>query len=233
MSSLDRFKSVKVLLGIPSLMSLWHEQFAMSLCYMMTHWQREPLGKFRNEEIKVESVRGSMLPNLRLDLVKRARQLQCSHLLFIDTDQSYPRDTIHRLIRADKDVVACNIATKQVPASPTARQFNADRYGVGDLVYNTSGKGLEKVWRVGTGVMMIRMSVFEKIGLDVWNTPWNAEVERYQGEDWTFVEACEKLGIDVWIDHDLSEQVKHWGDYGYTHDVVGEKVLIPLERVNG
>lgn len=224
MSSLDRFKRVKVLVGVPSLMDLWHEKFAMSLCYMLTHWQREKLGSYRQEEVVVESVKGSMLPNLRLDLVKRAIKLDCTHLLFVDTDQTFPRDMLHRLIKHDEDVVACNIATKQIPATPTARTFNLEKPGVGDLVYNQPGKGLQKVWRVGTGVMLIRLKVFEKTGLNVWGMPWQEAVQRYQGEDWTFVEACEKLGIDVFIDHDVSEQVKHWGLFGYDHDVVGMKV---------
>lgn len=242
MSSLDRFKSVRVMVGVPSLMDLWHEKFSMSLCYMLTHWQHVPLGKFRNEEVKVESVKGSMLPNMRLDLVKRTRALNMTHLLFVDTDQTYPRDTLHRLIKHDVDVVACNIATKQIPAQPTARLWHPELgpRGVGEKLYNDPSKGLQKVWRVGTGVMLIRLTVFDKIGLNVWGMPWQEGPQRYQGEDWSFVEACEKAGIDVYVDHAVSEEVKHWGLYGYDHNVVGETVHVPgkesfeiMERANG
>lgn len=229
MGTLDRFKSVRVLVGVPSLFDLWHEKFAMSLCYMMTYWQQQPLGKFRNEEIMVESLRGSMLSNLRLDLVKRAIARKATHLLFVDTDQTFPRDTLHRLLAADKDVIACNIATKQIPAQPTARAFNPETSarGHGDKIYNQPGKGLQKVWRVGTGVMLIRMSVFDKVGMNVWEMPWQESQQKYMGEDWSFVIACEKAGIDVWIDHDLSEEVKHWGLYGYDHNVVGDTIMLP------
>lgn len=233
MSSLDRFKRVKVLVGVPSLFGWWHHKFSMSLTYMSTYWQQQPLGNYRKEELEYEEVSGSILPNLRLDLVKRAQIRNCTHLLLVDTDQTYPRDTLHRLIKHDKDVVACNIATKQIPSQPTARLFNPGRPGVGDKVYNQPGKGLQEVWRVGAGVMLIRMKVFETLGLNVWGMPWQESAQRYQGEDWSFVEACEKAGIKVYIDHDLSEEVKHWGDYGYDHRVVGEVVQVQEKQAHG
>ena len=202
----------------------------MSLVHMISHFQYQPLGDYRKQEVKVESVRGSILPNLRLDLVKRARSIEATHLLFVDTDQTYPANTLHRMIKWDKDVVACNIATKQIPAQPTARYYDPANLASGRRVYNQRGKGLDKVWRVGTGVMLIKMKVFDITGLNVWQWPWKEETQSYQGEDWSFVEACERHGIDVYVDHDLSEEVVHWGPYGYNHDVVGEVVK---EAVNG
>lgn len=225
MGALDKFKRVEVLVGIPSLMDLWHEKFAMSLVNMVSHFHAVPLGDFRKQSVRPASVRSSILPNARLDLVKHAIASDCTHLLFIDTDQTFPKDTLHRLIKADKDVIACNIATKQVPSQPTARSYNPQKLQSGDRVYNEPGKGLQKVWRVGTGVMLIKLKVFEKTGLNVWSMPWQESAQKYQGEDWSFVEACEKAGIDVWIDHDLSEEIKHWGLFGYDHNVVGESVL--------
>jgi hypothetical protein len=45
---------------------------------------------------------------------------------------------------------------------------------------------------------------------------------RYQGEDWNFCQACEKAGINLYIDHDVSKLVGHVGLYEYTTAVVGE-----------
>lgn len=222
MSTLDRFKRIKVLVGVPSLMGLWHEKFAMSLTHMISEFHARPLGNYRSQEVEVASVKGSILPNIRLDLVKRAMEREATHLLFVDTDQTFPRNTLHRLIQADKDVVACNIATKQIPAQPTARLYDPENLWHGKRVYNLAGGGLQKVWRVGCGVMLIRMKVFEKTGLNVWGYEWKEEKQTYQGEDWSFCEACERREIDVWIDHGLSEYVKHIGDFAYDHNVVGE-----------
>lgn len=240
MSTLDRFKRCDVLIGVPSLMDLWHEKFCMSLIAMINHFHNVPLGDFRRQSIRPASLRSSMLPNARLDIVKHAIEHKMTHLLFVDTDQTFPKDTLHRLLKHDVDVVACNIATKQIPAQPTARSYNPQNLASGDRIYNTPGKGLQRVWRVGTGVMLIKMKVFDKVGLNVWGMPWQESRQKYQGEDWSFVEACEKAGIDVYIDHDVSEQVKHWGLYGFDHDVVGDTISIPgkgsfdlMERANG
>ena len=46
--------------------------------------------------------------------------------------------------------------------------------------------------------------------------------KRYQGEDWAFCEACEKAGIPIFIDHDVSKLVGHVGNYEYTTAVIGE-----------
>lgn len=222
MGTLDNFKRVNVIMGVPSLMDLWHERFCMSMLAMINHFNKVPLGNYREQSIRPVSVRGSILPNLRLDLVQHARDSKASHLLFIDTDQTYPKDTLHRMIKADKDVVACNIATKVIPSQPTARLYDPANLSSGKRVYNTPGKGLEKIWRVGCGVMLIRMKIFDRLGDDVWGNEFKPSARRYQGEDWAFCEACERAHIDVWIDHDLSEEVKHWGLYGYDHGVVGE-----------
>lgn len=226
MSSLDKFKRVGIVVGIPS-RGVWHDKFGMSLCAMMTYFMGNPMG-FREEWMRPFNVKGSILPNQRLDIVKYARKIGASHILFVDTDQVYPKDTVHALMRHDKDVVACNIATKQIPAQPTARHFNPENLQSGTKVYNNPSKGLEKVWRVGCGVMLIRTSVFDKIGLNVFGNPWQESVQAYQGEDWSLVAACEAAEIDVWIDHQVSEQVRHIGDFEYDHNVVGE---IPLEAV--
>ena len=220
MSALDRLKRVSVLVGIPS-RGTWEDKFGMSLNAMISYFQSNRMG-FREELVIPLNVKGSILANQRLDIVDHAIERKCTHILFVDTDQTYPRDTLHRLLKHDVDVVACNIATKQIPAQPTARFYNPNNLASGTRVYNNPAKGLEKVWRVGTGVMLLKTKIFERIGFDVFGQPWKPEVRRYQGEDWSLVEACEKAGIDVYIDHAVSEQVKHIGTYEYDHNVVGE-----------
>jgi hypothetical protein len=68
------------------------------------------------------------------------------------------------------------------------------------------------------------MSVFDKIGMGVWDMKYLPEAGTYQGEDWTFCEACEKADIPLYIDHDVSKLVGHVGNFEFTHDYVGEVV---------
>jgi len=51
------------------------------------------------------------------------------------------------------------------------------------------------------------------------------ELDDYQGEDWSLCNALHELGFKIWIDHDLSKEVGHLGEFEYTHDVVGETVI--------
>jgi hypothetical protein len=37
------------------------------------------------------------------------------------------------------------------------------------------------------------------------------------GEDWYFVKKLSEAGADIWIDHDLSRQIGHVGDFVYGH----------------
>jgi hypothetical protein len=161
---------------------------------------------------------------MRWKAVKLALRENFSHVLFIDVDQSFPKDLVHRWVAANVDVIAANVATKRVPSQPTARYApKADSPPGGEPVYtDDKSKGLEKVWRVGTGVMMVRTSVFRKITEPLFEVKWKEEVSDYQGEDWSMVECFERAGVDIWVDHDVSKLVGHWGKMNYTHALVGE-----------
>jgi hypothetical protein len=78
--------------------------------------------------------------------------------------------------------------------------------------------------------MLVRMKVFEKLGLNCWEVLWKEEIQDYQGEDWRFCELALEAGFDIWVDHYLSNEIGHIGDYNYGHDVVGE---LQQEVANG
>lgn len=234
MSSLDKLKELKVMVGIPSTGN-WPEPFAMSLVGMMGFVASRQIGDYRAQGVQIASIVGSMLQNSRLDMLKGALGTKSSHLMFVDSDQTFPRDTLHRLIKADKDVVAANIATKRIPAQPTAKKKGSNP-GIGENIYTTpESTGLEQCWRVGTGLILIKRKVLLEIGLNVFCPRWEEKEEKYTGEDWPFMEAIEKAGFDIWIDHDLSKLVGHVGSLIYTHDyVTEEKEETPqLEIVRG
>lgn len=225
MSSLDRFKSLDIMVGVPSTSS-WNTRFALSLNGLMTYFMTHKIGDFKSQKLRLCNTRGSILPNLRVDIVRDALKHGCSHLLWVDSDQTFPQNTLERLILRDKDVVAANIATKQIPAQPTARRApKPGEPNSGMPVYTDIGQDYcEKVWRVGTGLMLVKMRVFKKIGVNVFGSPWREDWQKYQGEDWSMCEAMEAAGFDIWVDHGLSQEVGHLGEYEYTHDVVGEIV---------
>lgn len=212
---------LRVLVGVPSGQH-WVAQFGVDLGSLMVQFYMKRVPGYRSQELRVANVRSSILPKNRLDCIKLAKKGRADYLLFLDTDHSFPSDMLHRLIAHGKPIVAVNCVTKTIPSQTTARAFNPDD-PQGIPVYSDPDKhGLERVWRVGTGVMLIRRDAFEAIPHSAWGMVFCEEADTYQGEDWSFCQAAQAVGIPIFIDHDLSREVGHIGNFEYTHEYVGE-----------
>jgi hypothetical protein len=180
-----------------------------------------PIPGYGRTKLKIINKRTSLLPKSRQELVEEARKKQCSYGLFIDTDQTFASDLLHRLMAWKKPVVACNVATKSLPASPTARNRNPNYFG-GDMVYtDPESSGLQQVWRIGTGVMLLDLSIFDKIEKPWFPVRWQEKDNEWVGEDWNFCEILEAAGVPIFIDHDASQDVGHIGQLIYDHSLVG------------
>lgn len=211
-----RLVHAKVALAVPS-GSDWKADMAISMMQMVAMSSRAP-DDWDSLEISIHNSKGSILPKQRWHLVKAAQQLGATHILFIDSDMVFPPWILHKLLDRRKQVVACNCATKQFPSNPTARQKG--KTVEGDLVFTTQEKVandvLEKVWRVGTGIMLVELSVFQELTAPYFNAYYNEEQQEYVGEDWAFCELLEKAGIPIYIDHAASSQVGHVGTYAFS-----------------
>ena len=212
-------KKLKVAVGIPSGQS-WNAKFGVCLVNMVSHFANTRVPGFDAQALQVINARSSILSLNRMNIVKQARELQADYILFLDTDHTFPKELLHRLLSHRLEIVAANCVTKTIPASPTARSKSADPKG--DVVFTDPGNhGVEQVWRVGTGVMLVQAKIFEKLGSGCWEMKYLPEAETYQGEDWSFCAACEQAGIPIYVDHSASQHVGHEGMMEYTHDYVG------------
>lgn len=201
-----------VLVGIPSGED-WKADFGMSMVGMVAASTKPLKNGKRIEKLQLWNTKGSILSRSRHTLAREARNLGMSHLLMIDSDMTFPIWTLHQLLSHNLDVVAANCATKGVPSYPTARQQGDTP--AGNLVESKDKKGLEKVWRVGTGVMLIKTSVFDRIAQPWFGITWNAANDDYTGEDWSFCQACQAANIAVYVDHMLSNYIGHLGIKSY------------------
>lgn len=224
-------KELRLMVGIPSTQE-WDAEFGMSLVLMST-FMGFPVPGFDRQSVRIHNKRGSILAQMRQELVEQAMEMEATHLLFVDSDQVFPKDLVHRMLRRmlkpEVQVVAANVATKMLPSTPTARGFDKEP------VYTLpESQGLEKVWRVGTGVMMIDMRVFERSGMvePPWfDVKWNAETGKYVGEDWYFCQRLERAGVSLWVDHDLSKEIGHRGVLAYDHSMVEVDGRYPWQEV--
>jgi len=93
-------------------------------------------------------------------------------------------------------------------------------------------KGLRRVWRVGMGVMLLNMQIFEVVKKPWFGMKWvrgaEGDSDEYLvGEDWWFCERVEEAGLRIYIDQDLSNEVRHWsGETGFGHEMCLAELLM-------
>jgi hypothetical protein len=156
----------------------------------------------RHPDLKFAAVTGIYIANLRNTAVKLAQAVKASHLLFIDSDMRFPEDTVDRLLAADKYIAAANCVMRTMPELWVARKDGVHVSSVGK-------SGLEAVDTMGCGVMLIKMGVFDALSQPWFSTPFNGS--DHTGEDVFFCQLARRAGLSVWIDHDLSQMVRHTG----------------------
>jgi hypothetical protein len=103
-----------------------------------------------------------------------------------------------------KPIVGANYVMRSAPA------LWVSNIG-GQSVSSVGQKGLQAVDHTGCGVLLIEMSVFEKVGWPPFSCPYSPEFGHHFGEDLHFCQLVRRHGYQVWIDHDLSQFVQHQG----------------------
>lgn len=209
-------KDIKLALCLPST-GMWHADFGMSFAQLCVYLASNLFEVGQNRTAIVIDKRTSMLPQSRQECLEDALMQECTHACFIDTDQSFPPEIVHRLMAHKKPFVGCNIALKVHPSFPTARLRGPTPFGI-PLTSESEKKGLEKVWRLGFGLVLMQLDFVKRLPKPWFELKFNHEAERFVGEDWHFCELLEKAGIDVLIDHDASRLVGHVGQYTFTHN---------------
>jgi len=216
-------KVLKVLIAVPST-GIWMADFGAALVNMVAAFCTFKIEGWDQQMALITNIKGSVLPKSRWLCVQEALEKECEYLIFIDSDQTFPRKMLHLLLSRKVDCVAANIATKVIPAQPTARNKDpgGDPLKWVTVYTDPESTGLERVDRIGTGIMMLSRRVMQLIRPPDFDMKWREDVENYQGEDWWLCQALEREGVPIYIDQDLSKEVGHIGFYNFTHDVVGE-----------
>lgn len=142
-------------------------------------------------------------------LVNEAIKNGATHLLFVDSDMIFPSDTIPRLLAHKKEIVGVKYKKREFPIK---------------WLYEALGEESEtelfKVKHVGTGLMLIDLSIFEKLGKPKNEgdrpTAWfsfgrDSQGALVMGEDIWFCNVAQDAGYDVWVDPAI--KVGHVGEY--------------------
>jgi len=175
----------------------------------------------------VELSGGSYIDHNRNILANKFLESDCTHLFFIDSDQSWDVNSFLNILKSTKDVVGAAYPVKN----------NWENYGVTvftneDNTPIVNEQGLIKAEKVPTGFMKISRKVFEKIR-EHFPEDWYYEKEkklhnffghliidhvRY-GEDISFNIRWQKTGGEIWLEPRCS--IGHHGAnswYGNYHE---------------
>jgi len=141
-------------------------------------------------------------------VLQAALGCQATHVLWLDTDMTFPEDTVSRLAAHDRPIVACNCVMRDPRILFTAERANER------IETRPDSTGLEAVDSIGLAVVLMRTDVVADLP-----RPWfrhgltDAGVDI--GEDRMFCRALRQAGHDIYIDHDLSKEIGHIGQYTY------------------
>ena len=120
----------------------------------------------------------SLITRARNALVSAFLKSECTHLLFIDADIRFAPGDVFHMLKADKDII-CGIYPKKEINWGTVQQAVISKVPVEELKHHTgawvvnlvdytgevtvnAAEPLE-VWAGGTGMMLIKREVFEKL----------------------------------------------------------------------
>lgn len=150
-------------------------------------------------DIQFFNPRGALVEQNRMRGVDRALKAGCTHVMFIDSDMTFPPDGIERLLAHDTPIVGCDYALRDGTARSTAGGFNTK------LMKN----GLVPVDRIGCGFLLVQAEVFSKVERPWFKVLWNKD--KIMSEDVYFIRQAKKKGYTTYVDPVLSRDIGHLG----------------------
>lgn len=155
--------------------------------------------------------KASVIAIQRTIIARTALEEGADWLLWLDADQTFPANTLERLLAAGKDVVGCNYPRREDPTGPTAANIvNGETRHVWTTLEKAQGGVLEEVSALGFGCILTSARAMRAV-----------EAPQFRGEleDYYFCERAKEAGFDIWCDHPLSMHIGH----------VTEKVLTNVD----
>jgi len=145
-----------------------------------------------------------------------------THLFFVDADIGWEPWHLLVLLNRDVDVIGGLYPMKTLPVKWVVNGFEGAEEGP---------DGLQEVSKTGTGFMLVKRHVFDKLNAHPAVKPFNNDIglpkeldqylrtyydtavreNRYYSEDWTFCENWRDLGGKIWIDKRVL--LKHTGSF--------------------
>lgn len=222
-------KGIKVAICVPT-HDMMASYFAYDLAGMIGWTTRHFTQEGAIEELSLHMVSGTYVHTARQQLLVDAMKGGADYILFLDADMRFPKDALVRLLSHKVSMVGCNYPKRGVPPDYVAikKSVNLDEDGNrtdGSKLQTLEGStGLEEVEALGFGCVLIHHSVFRAMGQKhdprekgpFWFFEYHPEIKTHVGEDVYFCRLAREVGTIVYVDHDLSKDIRHIGQLEYS-----------------
>lgn len=224
-------------------------------------------------ELSKEGIQTSFIDLYNESLITRARNTltnmflksDSDYLLFIDADQTFRAQDIIRMIKHDKEMVGAPVPMKainwdKVRLAALAEKQNLEQFSgiyninflpsVADKDTRISLSEPLEVLYVGTGMLLIKREVFEKLsdsvqeyvydgstmpaydlvsGTTKVKNFWETAVvdQRLLSEDYNFCSMWRSIGGKVYVD--LLAKVTHFGTYAFSGSIIDPDTVQKVE----
>ena len=154
----------------------------------------------------------TILINQRENLINQAIEVKSEWALWLDSDMMFPPTTLLRLLAHNQDIVACNYMKRSYPFKSVAFMDTNDWESWVPL---QSEDELLTVEAIGMGCVLMKTSVFEKLNRPYFEYTYQPKTKDWGGEDFTLFKKFNKVGHQVKVDMNLSNEIYHIGTYAY------------------
>lgn len=216
-----RYAGLKIAVGIPA-----HDNVAFTFAFDWAHLMAYSIAALPDDvSVTIIAQPGTYVHSARQEIADTAVEGGFDYLLWLDADMRFPPDLLVRLLKRKKDVVGINYATRGIPSKFVAiKRIGWDGTGSERLTTTAESTGLEEVHGMGMGAVLMRVDVLRALP-DPKKMPWfffewRPEMGQQVGEDIFFFRLLREHSYRVWVDHDLSKDCAHVGQWEYRCDHV-------------
>jgi hypothetical protein len=228
---------MKLMIGTPMYGGLCSAYYHFGSIELMREASKQGL------EVSVEfTTTESLITRARTTIANTFLESDCTHLLFIDADIGFRAADVFRLLQHDMEFVCGGYPLKSIDwnhiagAATRGVPPQALRSFASPFIYNRTPQqsadipaGLVEVLNAGTGFMMLKKSVFEKliphVPTYINNQFDHSDTRAYEffstaikddfllSEDYYFCEMWREIGGRIFVDSSI--KLKHVGTYVY------------------
>jgi glycosyltransferase involved in cell wall biosynthesis len=172
-----------------------HADFALSLAGMCNECNGLPLDVYSNKS--------SIVAKARNNGVAMAQDAGIEYLLFIDSDMTFPRNALLRLLLQRREVIGATYAKRVPPFQALGAPLMPQPADApADLV---------EMNRLPTGFLLIHMPLFQRLDKPYFRFGIDTEGEDIIGEDYDFCDRARAAGARIWCEVALSKEIGHIG----------------------